>query len=164
MTSSFKGWGSSFNGWAIATKVVRRGGWTGYTTYQPGPVPLDTRLIPTVLQTELNKIATQLQRSNWVELIPTGGWSSLGTPYASPAAMLLPNGLVLLRGVLTGGTLGTVALALNYVFQPMHSIRCTCASASGYVGVIEIDPSGDLTILGGSTSFIALDGISYPLQ
>lgn len=90
-------------------------------------------------------------------------WAASGAGQA-PAYHVLSTGEVELIGVLTGGTLNTVAFQLPAALAPSAVRQWATfdwSGAAGSVAWVKIDTSGNVTVNGASNNQIWLDGVRF---
>jgi hypothetical protein len=110
-------------------------------------------------------VQTQWTPTGWINFtVFTNGWHNYGSGFPPGRARRLANGLVVLSGLLQGGTDATDAcnLPTGYGFEP-DSYRHICGWCQDTVGSIRIQPSGviNLRALGAVTAYFTLDNVSY---
>jgi len=132
-------------------------GWLGATQSawkQPWSVALSATTIPTVHKTHILNL-------DLVVPTLTGGWSIFSALY--PPSYSLIDGIVYLHGVISGGTISSAAFTLPAGCRPAQTAGFSTAVAIGTnEGFIQVSPAGTVTPLAGSTTYMALDGVSFP--
>lgn len=71
-----------------------------------------------------------------------------------------PFGIVHLRGLITSGTIGTVAFTLPAKYRPANDeLMATVSNA--LFGAVDINPNGDVTPAIGNNTYVSLDGLTF---
>ena len=95
-------------------------------------------------------------------ITPSGAWSNIGGSSAPLGGVLDSNGVVHLRGAISGGTSNTVAFTLATSLRPSHTLYLTAARSNGGSAVLEITSNGQAKPIGtGVGTYTGLDGISF---
>lgn len=89
------------------------------------------------------------------------GWSNFGGLFANAAYTIDASGIVYLRGVITGGTVGAVpAFTLPAGFLPLAQEQFPISSAGAF-GQCVITATGDVRINVGTNTTVSLSGITF---
>jgi hypothetical protein len=107
--------------------------------------------------------ATSLSSSSptWHNATYLHGWTTYGGTYAPAGYAKDSNGVVHLRGGVSGGSAEEV-FQLPVGYRPTHYIYTTIYTVSGSQGSVEITPTGDVLAFGtGATGYSGLDGVSF---
>jgi hypothetical protein len=129
---------------------------------------------------KLNKFSPSASSSQWTSLPAgggsgqlQGGWAPYGSPFATPGYVKTSGGVVMMKGLLRGGTTtsGTVVANLPAGYRPSSvvTIPVTARTLSGTNGpaVVQILTNGDVTIWyvpNHADPWVSLDGISFLLD
>lgn len=97
----------------------------------------------------------------WQDLALINGWSDLGSSWSPPAWQISSDGHVHLRGQVGGGTSGTVCAVLPQGAWPEFSLRLATVCAGPAVAHADIDATGNITLVAGSTTWVSLDGLRF---
>jgi len=93
----------------------------------------------------------------WFNASLVNSWGSAGAGSAPPGYAITADKIVRFRGVLTGGTSGTLAMTLPVGFRPVYeTFLATSVTSLAYV---QIHPNGEVYPVGSVVSF---DGLSFP--
>lgn len=137
---------------------------TKSVTYVPRPMPTlggDAQY----LQQELASISQSIKTlaaadTVWHPLAYVNSWADYGAPYGPAGYRKLSSGLVVLKGLVQGGTASGIAtLPAGYRpgFQPLF-----CMQTSPNVACrIDITTTGVISHTGGNNGWISLDGITF---
>jgi len=98
----------------------------------------------------------------WHTINGSNGWTA-GSP--APQYRLMPDGTVLLKGVLTGGTTvdGTTITTLPAGYQPQVSQHVICSSTGSDWRKVVINSNGSIQIFHAIAADIRLDNVRFPL-
>jgi len=92
------------------------------------------------------------------------GWSNYGGSY-EPALYSLTWGVVLLGGVVTGGTIGQTIFTLPKGYRPRYSqvyvTACSVSPPQNNFGGVSVNPDGTVVAAKGDNGFFAMSGISF---
>lgn len=91
------------------------------------------------------------------------GWSNFGAAYYPAAFRVDSDGTVRLRGLITGGALGTVALTLPPAFRPTRALLFPAGLGGVTTGTMQVDAAGGVTPTGANNAYATLDGITFAL-
>lgn len=117
-------------------------------------------------------IATDVVSGNaetWQTLTLQNGWTARGSSFATPGYRLMPDGTVLLRGQMAGGTVtdGTVIATLPTGYTTTMDDNYPIASFPGSStenAVLEVATNGNLIIFGvGSAPALTIGGVRFPV-
>lgn len=99
----------------------------------------------------------------WVEPVLMNSWTHFGGTYPRVGLTKRSDKLVALRGLMTGGALGSMgAFILPEGYRPKRRIVVAAVSAAT-LGRLDILPSGRVTPMTGvANSWYSLDGIMFP--
>lgn len=99
----------------------------------------------------------------WAELASTyqNSWVDYNAPtFPSVAATIRLDGMVMLRGFMRSGSLGTVAFVLPEGYRPAWRI-IRANNQNGSFGRIDIYPDGSVIVGAGATNWVTLDNIMF---
>ena len=106
------------------------------------------------------------QLGDWIAPSFVNGWYSWGGSFAAGGYTKTSEGIVLLRGVLRGGTTNSAMFTLPVGFRPSayHLFPCaTYDGASLQTGRCDINAAGAvLGVWGGAAGYTSIDGIAFP--
>lgn len=102
-------------------------------------------------------------RGVWNALTLQNSWGYYGTPYNTAGYMKTSAGVVLLKGMISGGTAtnGTILATLPVGYRPMIPLLFGTSTSSNVSGRIDVYPNGNIVIIAGSSSWISLDNIRF---
>jgi len=102
--------------------------------------------------------------------VATGGWCALtfqnswknylASTYSTGAYTKGNDGVVQLKGLLNGGTIGTVVANLPAGYRPAHRLLIAIESADAF-GTVDIAANGDIIASIGSASWVSLDSVNF---
>lgn len=92
------------------------------------------------------------------------GWVNYGDPYDTAAFYQQPDYWVRLKGVVRSGTDNTTMFTLPEAYWPPVSIRFTVSSNNTVASVTVAGDGAVRKTVGGSNTYVALDGITYPAR
>lgn len=98
--------------------------------------------------------------TGWIPLPGINGWVWYGGSWETPAYRKL-NGIVYLRGLLTGGAAGTAFCVLPPGYRASGN-RHFPVAAGGTIGLVNVMADGTIKHNSGPTVWVSLDGITYP--
>lgn len=116
----------------------------------------------------INGSMTNTSDKGWQAISPGNSWIASGA-YATPAYMLMPDGIVRMRGALINGTKtdGTILFTLAAGFRPAAQVSGVAVGATNgtFVGVL-IQTNGNVLCegIGTNGNFVGLDNISFPVN
>jgi hypothetical protein len=116
----------------------------------------------------INGSMTSVTDKGWQNITGLNGWSA-SPLYAFPGYILMPDGVVRLRGAIIGGnkTDGTVLFTLAAGYRPPSQIAGVAVGSSNgtFVGVL-IQTNGNVLCegIGSNGLFVGLDNISFPVN
>lgn len=116
----------------------------------------------------INSSMTNYTDKGWQSITPLNSWVA-APAYATPSYMLMPDGVVRLRGALMSGTKtdGTVLFTLAAGFRPASQIAGVAVGNNNgtFVGVL-IQTNGNVLCegIGSNGPFVGLDNISFPVN
>lgn len=97
----------------------------------------------------------------WCALSFQNGWSNYTTPpYASGSYTKGTDGVVQLKGLVKGGTMGVTIAQLPVGYRPKSQLLIGTESNALW-GAIDIDASGNIIASSGSNVWYSLDGLSF---
>lgn len=102
----------------------------------------------------------------WNNLTLQSGWSIYGGPYATPQYTKTNDGVVHLKGLITGGTNGdgTILTTLPAGFRPKEHLLLTSSDFAQRARV-DILPTGEVLLYYSvSNGWFAFDGLSFPAE
>jgi hypothetical protein len=105
--------------------------------------------------TEINGTPVPLTGSAWITPTFINSWANFGSGFEAAGYLKDPFGFVHLKGVITGGSAGTVAFVLPAGFRPGATTDNTSIASS----FIQISTGGNVLVAGGTTS--SLSGITF---
>lgn len=154
----------------------------GSITLTPAPGTVTQAGTP-ITANALNNLETQYDNAvtdatancnnvpNWTlaTLNTAVGWAQYGSTYAYAAYMKQPNGLVLLRGAVKGGTTGSIIFTLPTGYRPQYDMAFASVDGNnnGCSVVVRQDGTVDLLASTGytvNTSFISLDVVRFQVK
>jgi hypothetical protein len=112
----------------------------------------------------LKSDSPQLTQEAWNAPTLLNSWANFGGTHAPAGYFKDSNGVVHLRGLVSGGTIGTTAviftLPLNYrpAFQEIFVIRNGAGSG---IAEVRIQPNGEVIAYSGADSWWSLAGITF---
>ena len=133
-------------------------------TYVPRPMPTlggDQQY----LQQELAAISQSIKTlaaadTDWHSFAYVNGWANYGAPFGPAGYRKLSSGLVVLKGLVQGGTASGIAtLPAGYRpgFQPLFNMQTSPNVACR----VDITTTGVISHTGGNNGWISLDGITF---
>jgi hypothetical protein len=97
--------------------------------------------------------------AGWVAATLTGGWTNVGAPYA-PASYRIRDGVLYLRGAISGGALGT-AFTLPAAYTPANRTMLLLPAQGGCARV-DVRETGPVQVVayadGGTNTHVSLNG------
>ncbi len=96
----------------------------------------------------------------WAPLILQNGWADYGAPYAPPSYTKTRSGVIILRGLLRGGS-GVIA-NVPADYRPSSVPNAFATSANQAFARVDVSQTGDISMPVGSNPWLSLDGITYP--
>lgn len=100
----------------------------------------------------------------WAPLPLVNNWVTYATSYASPAYTLTSAGMVVLKGLVAGGTVGSdlsVIATLPEKYRPTLGSIMVLNSANQAAGRLDIRTTGEIVQRQGTNPWVSLDGVSY---
>lgn len=147
--------------------------WTTALTwnrFEPGgpPSPHGSNHSPGAIDPipELTELYEQMQVEGWHEIDATGepafsnSWVNYGAGYNTAAFFKDPNGVVHLKGLIKSGTVTSAVFTLPSGYRPAATEVQPIVS-NGAAGYIDIQNNGVLKVVGGSSAWASLDGITF---
>lgn len=122
------------------------------------------------LQRQIRDVCSQLQTlrnqnlalPDWINVAAfTNSWVNFGGSEDNAAYWRTSSGLVLLRGVIKLGGIGTVAFTLPVGFRPGGTRRYAAISAGAVSGYITVTANGQVTISGGTNTYVDLAPVIF---
>jgi len=106
---------------------------------------------------------TDMRKGLWSDAWYTPTLLNSWTTYSSKTPKYRQDlvGRVRLKGAVAGGTLNTTAFTLPAGYRPLETQYMPVVS-NGAFGYITIDTSGNVKCVAGSTTYFALDGVTFP--
>jgi hypothetical protein len=90
------------------------------------------------------------------------GWKRYGPTYAPAGYTKDANGIVHLKGGISGGSSGTTAFVLPRGYRPSHDLGLPVYTYIGTEGSLSIYPNGDVQPSGSDAgAYTGLDGVSF---
>lgn len=118
----------------------------------------------------VNSTATvSVGNETWHTLTLSNAWVAAGAPWATPAVRQMPDGTILLRGLITSGTNanGTVLFTLPVGYRPTSTVGFLCqgdATISPFLANVQIATTGAVTVFNlGTAKAVVLDNIRFPI-
>jgi hypothetical protein len=99
----------------------------------------------------------------WQTATLINSWAKAGPPYAV-AGYRLDRGVVRLRGLVTGGAVGSTLFVLASGYPPAATVILPVSNCSYATGGLVIDTSGNVTLAWGSGSWCSLEGVSFSVN
>lgn len=110
-----------------------------------------------------SQVAARQPATVWQDIPLQGAWVRYDTTYNSLQAVLLESGIVMLRGLVKNGTLGTVLGVLPVGYRPdTYQVFPVITFNGNNAGVVQIAPDGTMSVLRGNVSWVSLWGIQFP--
>jgi hypothetical protein len=115
---------------------------------------------------ELDELYEQMQVEGWHEIGATGepafsnSWVNYGAGYNTAAFFKDPNGVVHLKGLIKSGTVTNAAFTLPSGYRPAATEVQPIVS-NGAAGYIDVLTNGMVRVMGGSSTWASLDGITF---
>ncbi len=94
----------------------------------------------------------------WAPLPLKNGWTDYGNPYTGAAYTKTKSGVIILKGLVKGGT-GTIG-TLPDGYQPDRSIMFA-ASSNQVFARLDVTPTGNVNPTVGASPWFSLDGVAY---
>jgi hypothetical protein len=117
------------------------------------------------LQRRVAELETRERPTTTAWAAPTllNSWANFGSGHAEAAYRII-DGIVYLRGTISGGTAtaGTVLFTLPTGFRPASRLLFATISSTA-LGRVDVLANGDVEIRLGSSTFLVLNGISFPV-
>jgi hypothetical protein len=88
------------------------------------------------------------------------GWMNYGAPFPNASWCVRPDGLVMLKGLVRAGTIGTAIVNLPVGARPKSTLIISTISNES-IGRMDITPGGAIVASAGSPSWFSLDGIMF---
>ncbi len=112
--------------------------------------------------------ATQTPRWNtcgYINTSPQPSWTSYGSPYLAAGFTKTSAGIVGLRGLVAGGTIGNSICNLPPEFRPSHRLifqtaGYRTATGNGWARV-DVLPNGNVIPIQGENPWVSLDGVTF---
>lgn len=98
--------------------------------------------------------------SSFKDFTLLNNWVEYNNNYNSPGYRIDSNGFVHLKGVVKGGTVGTVICSLPTGYRPKKTNIFPVVSNND-IGRIDVEESGNVKLVFGSGVFVSLDGITF---
>lgn len=98
--------------------------------------------------------------TSWNPFAYLNGWVDYGVPYSPCGYRLLPNGLVLLKGLVKNGSAATM-LNLPAGYRPGIQLLLNVQTSPNVACRVDISTGGDVNHTGGSNGWVSLNGISF---
>jgi hypothetical protein len=92
---------------------------------------------------------------------PTPIWTNYGGIFTTAQYARASDGLVSLRGLIKTGTTATSVGVLPAGYRPEKRVLATVDTANGVYGRVDIAADGTIYVVSGSSSWLALDGITF---
>jgi len=133
--------------------------------------PRTQALLRTILENideakrSINRLENPIGLS-WRDLVLQNGWvKHSDILFAPPQFTKTKENIVLLRGLISSGTIttGTVLFNVPEGYRPEYTVLCDLQTSTG-IGRIDIDPSGNGIVATVSSAWTAFDGIFYLAQ
>jgi len=96
----------------------------------------------------------------WTTPTLSGTWANFGGAFAGAAYGKTAEGLVVLRGLIKSGTIGTAAFTLPTGFRPAADKRFGVIS-NGAAGRVDISTAGVVTPSTGNNAYVTLNDIRF---
>jgi hypothetical protein len=97
----------------------------------------------------------------WCALTFVNSWHNYSTPtYSSGAYTKSADGVVTLKGLVAGGTVGTTIATLPVGYRPAQW-EIMSVESNGAWGRVDIDPSGNISSQAGNTAWFSIDSVSF---
>lgn len=100
----------------------------------------------------------------WTAVTFANGWGNFGSGYSTAAYGKTAEGMVVLHGLVSAGTVGATMFTLPADFRPAQACRfATIANAA--IGRVDITTGGAVSLAtGGSNAYVALGHIIFPVK
>jgi hypothetical protein len=121
-----------------------------------------TLTAPQQAQARSNIAAAQVTAfdTSWKPFPYVNGWVDYGAPYGPCGYRLLPNGLVILKGLVMSGTAATI-FTFPAGYRPGVTLLLNVQTSPNVACRIDISAAGVVSHTGGSNGWISLGGISF---
>jgi len=139
---------------AIITSVAALAmlGGAAYAAGRPGPSATAASAAPSVTT------------FRWHNIGLTDGWSTYGAQNLGSPGYAIVNGVVYLRGAMSGG-FGAAFATLPKAARPARDLWTSTVTLGPTNGALQVQHNGTLAAFGSNaTGFTSLSGISYPLS
>jgi len=116
----------------------------------------------TVGQVNSDAVSLFVADTGWHSLPLQNGWIFYGSPYSPPAYRRTADGVVVLKGMIKSGALGTVA-TLPESYRPAYQLMFSTSSNNNTSGArVDVHPDGSVvTSTGVSNLWLSLDTIRF---
>lgn len=166
-------WGNSANATSYVISYSINGGSATNTTVSSGTTSFDVSVVRG--DTVTFKLAAQNDAGTspnsvttvtvpiWVDYSLQNSWADYLNSYATHGVTRTKSGLVVLKGLVRYGTTtnGTVIGNLPVGYRPAERMLYAVETSANVNGRIDVLPTGDVVIVNGSSSWIAMDNIRF---
>ena len=115
--------------------------------------------------TDLDPYITSKRATEWYAPSLLNSWANVGSPFLNAAYRRDENGTIHLRGFLNIGVPGTIIFILPEGFRPYGTINSMVLSNDtgpvAVIGWLQVNSSGEVTLVSGGTSATSLCGVSF---
>jgi hypothetical protein len=109
------------------------------------------------------QIGASVMPVQWHSLTINPPWTQYGGDYARSGYTKTASGIVVLKGLVTGGAGGSVLGTLPEGFRPDSKIMVAVAAGNNYTGSLDIHPDGQIVVRSMTAgSWVALDSVMFP--
>jgi hypothetical protein len=112
----------------------------------------------------LNLIVPRITDGGWITATLGNSWAAFGGTYSTPKYRL-KNGVVYLKGAMTGGTSATTVFTVPAGYRPLDTIGVIGGSGATAVALCTMNASGVFIVhgysSGGSNAAVNLGGVCW---